>query len=189
MRHFHGVAPVVRAAVRDELRGRQASERVGRQGRGVLGLAGKASRHALGRLPGEHREIAGGSTGRQRILEGALELPGVRVLEDVIDHGAGPRPLDGGAHVQADQLEAVAVADIDAGDRRPLRSRDARPAVWCQPSRGEGIELGLHELQLVGRFLVGGLVDAFVDVEEVQLVARTAFSLTSLSSRTAFSRS
>src|SRR5262249_38730618 len=54
--------------------------------------------------------------GGQGILEGAFELPAVRVVEDVVHQGTGARPLDDNADVQADQLQRVAVADVDAGE-------------------------------------------------------------------------
>src|SRR5262249_53179756 len=98
--------------------GVQAGESVLGQGRGAA-ATGEAFRNGVARLAEEHGEVAGRGAGRQRVLEGAFELPVMRVTEDVIDERASARPLDRDGDVQADQFERVtAAAEMDARKRR-----------------------------------------------------------------------
>src|SRR5207245_2448688 len=60
------------------------------------------------------------SAGGQRIFKRAFQLPIMRVVEDVIDHGARPRAFHADAHLQADQLQRIAAAKIHPRKRRPL---------------------------------------------------------------------
>jgi hypothetical protein len=112
-------APVGGADLLHDFRGSEAGEGVRRQRRGGAAWS-EARRWCVARGAEEHGEVARRGAGRQRILEGAFELALVRVAEDVIDEGAGSRPLDGDGDVQADQFERVVIANVDAGECRLL---------------------------------------------------------------------
>ncbi len=107
-------------------------------------LWAEALRFPVARCTEEHRVIRRTGAGGQRILERAFELPVVWVAEDVIDECAGAGSLDDDADVQADQLQRVLVADVDA--------REGRPAGVAVPDGG-GFGLWLR----LGRSRPGGI--------------------------------
>ena len=81
------------------------------------------------------------------LLEGSLQSPGIGIAEDVIDHRAGPRSFYGDMHVEAYQVQGVAIADVDAGK--------TRPAVISTPDAGLALGLLVQELCAHGRAFPG----------------------------------